>query len=106
MTFPAWYDFYRDDVIRRHPAAMQVYAAILAIDDAFYEPCPVKAWALAQSEGLRKKTVIRALDLLVERGYLDEHARGGNNVRRFSVRRHRKALPATSSPKDTTSDAA
>lgn len=106
MTFPAWRAFYRDPVIRRNHAAAQVYAALLGLGDMImYEPRAVKAWVLAEAEGLKKETVLRALNLLVARGYVIEHARAPNNVRRFTIATN-VSEPDTSSPKRTEPSAA
>lgn len=85
MTYPAWFDFHRNQAMRRHPACGNVYAAMLCLENVFFEPRAVKAWVLAEALELEKETVLRALNLLVEHGFLVEHARGQNNVRRFTV---------------------
>jgi hypothetical protein len=85
MTFPAWFAFYRDPAMIRQPSACVVYAALLGIERIFYDPHPVKAWVLADELGLKKGTVLHALDALVAGGYLVEHDRSANNVRTFTV---------------------
>ena len=99
MTFPAWFELHRDRTMRRHPAAMTIYASLLTLDRILYEPRTVKAWVLAEAEGLEKETVLCAMNLLVERGYLLEHERGPNNVRRFTVATTR-ASGSTPNPTD------
>lgn len=99
MTFPAWFELHRDAVIIRHPACSAVYANILNRPNAFHDPQEVKAWLIAEQLGFEKKTVIAALNLLVARGYLAEHARGFRRVRRFTI-----AITRTASmPNDTAS---
>lgn len=85
MTFPAWFDFTRDPVMLRHPATLAVYAAIIQRPRCFHDPQEVKAWLMADELGFEKETVLKALNLLVERGYLQEHERAQNNIRRFTV---------------------
>lgn len=104
--FPAWFDFHKDKEINKHPAAGRVYAAILGLENILFVPRAVKAWVLAEGLGIRKKSVIRSLNLLVQRGYLIEHERDTNNVRRFTVAGTRHPKPGTSSPNDTHTSAA
>lgn len=85
MTFPAWFSFYRDPVMRRHRACAQVYAALLSLDGIMYEPRAIKAWVLAEAEGLKRGTVHKALRMLVAHGYLREHGRSTHNVRMLTV---------------------
>lgn len=85
MTFPAWFDFARDSVMLRHPATLSVYAHIIERPKSFHDPQEIKVWWLAETLGFEKETVIKALNLLVERGYLVEHSRAQNNIRRFTV---------------------
>lgn len=96
MTYPAWFEFYRDPVIRRHRAACYVYASLLVLDRIFYEPRAVKAWVLAEALQMEKKTILKALNLLVRRGYLVEHDRTQNGVRQFTI--------ATTRPTETPMD--
>lgn len=85
MTFPAWFDFARDPVMLQHPATLAVYGEIVGRPNCFYTPHEVKAWVLADKLGFEKETVLKAFNLLVERGYLVEHSRAQNNIRRFTV---------------------
>ena len=85
MTFPAWFDFARDSVMLQHPAALAVYAEVVRRPNCFHSPQEVKAWALAEQLGFEKETVLKAFNLLVDRGYLVEHSRAQNNIRRFTV---------------------
>lgn len=85
MTFPAWFDFHKDAVVRRHPAAMVLYAHVVGIPESHWKPQQLKAWVLAVEFKFEKGTILSAMDLLVGRGYLIEHARGLNNVRSFTV---------------------
>ena len=93
MTYPAWFDLMRDATIGRKPVAMRVYAALVAQHDAFFEPQDCKAWAMAELLGVKTDSVLEALNTLVERGYLREHGRNENNVRRFTIVRQR-GLPS------------
>lgn len=83
--YPAWFDFHGDALITSNPAAMQVYAHLVADQRGFHEVVDVKAWAVGELLHLRKATVLRALNLLVLRGYLTEHHVGQNRVRRFTI---------------------
>lgn len=93
MTFPAWFDFHKDKVIRRHPIAMCLYAHLVNIPESFFEPQPVKAYVFAEEYNFKKANVLKAMNLLVERGYLIEHAKGMNGVRSFTVAGTRRSVP-------------
>jgi Fe2+ or Zn2+ uptake regulation protein len=84
MSFPAWFDFQRDRVVADSPTVSRVYAFLLENPRCF-EKQDVKAWLIAEQRGMARDSVNRALDLLVERGYLIEHGRGLNKVRCLSV---------------------
>jgi hypothetical protein len=85
MTFPAWFDFHKDKAIRRHPIAMTLYAHLVALPESHWVPQPIKAWAFAKENEFEKGNVLKAMNLLRNRGYLKEHARGVNGVRSFTV---------------------
>lgn len=85
MTFPAWFDLHRDSVIASHPSAGRVYAYLLENPRCQFEIQDVKAWLIAEQRGMARDSVNKALDLLIERGYIIEHGRGQNNVRRLTV---------------------
>lgn len=94
MTFPAFFEFVRDVAALRHPAAIAVYGHILQLPGAFHTPQELKAWYLADLLHFEKTSILEAFNLLVERGYLIEHDRGQNNVRRFTVCITRATNPA------------
>ena len=76
---PAMSELIRDPVIAAYPHAIRVYV-FLAGELGFTEPfTPVKAWLLADELSASKQTVLRALDLLTERGFLREGPREPNN---------------------------
>lgn len=83
--FSAWFALHEDDVIVDHPTAMRVYARLLRNPRIFTEPQDVKAWAMADDLHTHRDRVNAALDLLVERGYVVEHKRGLNQVRRLTL---------------------
>lgn len=85
MTFPAWFDLMRDPAILAKPAAQRVYAKLLENPRIFYDPMDVKAWLLAEQMGMARDTVNDALDALIRLGYLCDHGRGQNNVRRVTM---------------------
>lgn len=85
MTFPAWYDFHKDKEIRRHPIAMALYAHLVGLPDSHWVPQPLKAYVFALENKFEKGNVLKAMNLLVSRGYLKEHAKGLNRVRSFTV---------------------
>lgn len=86
MTFPAWFDLHRDRVITNSPSTIRVYAWLIAnYPRIFFEPQDVKAWAIAEDEHMGRDSVNGALDLLTSRGYLLDHGRGQNNVRRLTI---------------------
>lgn len=92
---PAWFDFHKDRVMQHHPAACTVYASLLSLENILFEARPIKAWVLAEALGMEKETVLKALNLLVDRGYVVEHGRSANNVRVFSVAAIRKLKAIT-----------
>ncbi len=80
--FPAWFDLHKDRVIRRSPTASIVYADLIAENPTIlFEPCEIKAWTMAERIGTHRDRVKKALDLLIQRGYIREHGRGLHNVR-------------------------
>lgn len=74
-----------DRTIRDHPHSIIVYMHLIPHLD-FVEFRRVRTIRVATKLGLHKRTVINALDLLVERGYLEEGPRTENNVRTFRLR--------------------
>jgi hypothetical protein len=95
MIYAAWFDLHNDDTIVDHPTAMRVYARLLRNPLIFIKPQDVKAWALAEQMHTHRDRVNAALELLVKRGYVIEHARGTNNVRRLTLAMERTPPPAT-----------
>lgn len=85
MVYPAWFALHDDNVIADHPTASRVYARLLRLDKIFLEPHDVKAWLLAEQMGCTRKSVGRAIRLLIARGYVVEHAPGFNNVFRLTL---------------------
>ena len=85
MVFAAWFAIHNDDVIVDHPTALRVYARLLRNPLIFTQPQDVKAWTLAQEMHTHQDRVNGALNLLVERGYVIEHGRGLNRVRRLTL---------------------
>lgn len=85
MTYPAWFAFHKDKEIHEYPATARVYAALVELQSIFFEPRPIKAWVLAEALGIKKRTVLRSLNILTTKGYIVEHDRDMNNVRRFTV---------------------
>jgi hypothetical protein len=84
VTFPALLALATDPVIATHPTAQRVYLHILSMLD-FAEPRDVKAWLIADQLKVRKQTVMASFDILVERGFLTDHGRSLNSVRRFTL---------------------
>lgn len=74
-----------DRVILDHPHSIAVYVIVSPQLD-FKDFRHVKVWKVAEQMGLNKRTVMNALDLLVNRGYLEEGPRQENNVRTFRLR--------------------
>lgn len=85
MIYAAWFDLHNDDVVVDHPTAMRVYARLLRNPLIFMQPQDVKGWVMAGEMGVKPKSVYRAIDLLVERGYAIDHGRSMNNVRRLTL---------------------
>lgn len=82
--FPALTDFPLDPIVAAHPASQRVYLRLIAVLD-FTTPRDVKSWVLAEELLVKKSTVIGALTLLIERGFLIDHGRSMNNVRRLTL---------------------
>lgn len=82
--FPALTDFPLDPIVAAHPASQRVYLRLIAVLD-FTTPRDVKSWVLAEELLLKKSTVIHALSLLIERGFLLDCGRSQNNVRRLKL---------------------
>jgi len=89
VTYSAWFELHADDEIARHPTAIRVYAHLLRNESIFFAPQDVKAWLLADTLKTHPDTVNAAIKLLVTRGYVIEHGRGMNNVRRLTIVRNR-----------------
>lgn len=85
MSFPAWFDFQRDRVIAAKPTASRVYAYLLELPNSQWVVQDVKAWLIAEQRQMSPDSVNEALDLLIDRGYVINHGRGQNNVRRLTV---------------------
>ena len=94
-------DFHKDKVIRRHPIACALYAHLVALADSHWKPQPLKAYVFADENGFEKGNVLKAMNLLVERGYWREHPKGMNGVRSFTV----NDIRATSMPDNTAKSA-
>jgi hypothetical protein len=82
MTFPAELTFKRDRTLS--PTARRVYDFLTTVLD-FTEVRPVKAQINCEHVGTNRGSFGRALDQLVGRGYLVEHARELHGVRRFTL---------------------
>jgi hypothetical protein len=98
--FPALTDFPLDPVIGVHPAAQRIYLRLIALLD-FSAPRDVKAWVLAEELCMKKTTVIHAFTTLVDRGFLIDHGRSMNNVRRFTLAWSRPVTDSGSAPQRT-----
>ena len=84
VTFPALLALPNDPVIATHPIAQRIYLSLLSTLD-FVEPRDAKAWVIARELKVRPQTVNSSFDTLVERGFLTDHGRSVNNVRRFTL---------------------
>ena len=93
MIYSAWFDLHNDDVVVAHPTALRVYAHLLRNPMIFMQAQDVKAWAIAKQLKTNKGRVLKALNLLVGRGYVIEHDRGANNVRRVTLAMERREMP-------------
>lgn len=80
-----------DPEILKRPAAQRIYAKLLKNPRIFYEPLDVKAWLWAEQMGMSPNTVNKALKTLIELGYLVEHGRAQNHVRRVTIATTRAA---------------
>lgn len=73
-----------DATIGAHSVTIRVYLRLLSILD-FVKPRPVKVWAVAEDLCVKDETVSRALNILIERGYVNDHGRGANKVRECTL---------------------
>lgn len=97
MTYAAWYELHDDDAVVDHPTALRVYARLLRRGAAIFRtPQAVKIWLLAEQMRAHRESVIVALDLLIRRGYVVEHGREMNNVRRITIAKIRAESQAGS----------
>src|SRR4051812_12154312 len=85
MTYPAWFALHEDDAVAASPTALRVYAHLVRMPNVFFEPQDVKVWLIAERLHTHRDRVTAAIALLVERGYVREHDRGLNNVRRVTL---------------------
>lgn len=85
MIYAAWFDLHNDDVIVAHPTALRVYAHLLRNPLVFMHAQDVKVWLIAERLRTHRNRVSAAIDLLAARGYILEHPRGANNVRRVQL---------------------
>jgi hypothetical protein len=95
MIYAAWFDLHNDDAVIDHPTAMRVYARLVRNPLIFLTPQEIKTWALADDMHTHRDRVKAALDLLVERGYVIEHPRGTNGVRRLTLAMDREQSAPT-----------
>lgn len=94
---PALDQLMLDPIIAERPAVHRVYWLLLKTLDV-NEVRHVKAWTVAETLKLNKKTVFKALELLVDRGYLIEHDRTTNNIRQFTLAYSRSSIPKRTPP--------
>lgn len=83
MSYPAYQQFGKE--IRRGYSVWRVYMALQPPLLAFHVPKDVKAVWLAGELKMGRRHVIKALDWLVEHGYLIQHGRGLHGVRSLSL---------------------
>jgi hypothetical protein len=104
MIYAAWFDIHNDDEIVDHPTALRVYARLLRNPLIFMQPQDVKAWTLAEDMRVKRESVQVALSLLIDRGYVIDHGRSQNNVRRLTLAMERapQSPDVGSAPKGTT----
>ncbi|HVT38455.1 MAG TPA: helix-turn-helix domain-containing protein [Gemmatimonadaceae bacterium] len=69
--FPAFWVFWKDTALPRSPWALYVHL-LRSEQLSFFEPRPMKLESLMRQTKLSKRTVIRALNQLRDRGYLRE----------------------------------
>lgn len=98
MTFPAYRDITKD--IELGYARWRVYMFLV------HEPIlnhtqaiEVKVIAVAHALHMSNRKAIDALDWLVKRGYLIQHARDGRRTRSLSIAWERRASPTQQPPR-------
>ncbi|HEY4306549.1 MAG TPA: hypothetical protein VGM82_18885 [Gemmatimonadaceae bacterium] len=84
MYFPA-YEQLATDLGNRGATTWRVYMHLLPPRLDFVTPREVKVWALAIELQLGTEAVSRALNWLVDRGYLIAHERSALGVRSFRL---------------------
>ena len=82
--FPALHAATADDELLRQPSALALYYHLVSTLD-FTQARRVKVWSIAGRLHMKRDTVREALGLLLLRGYLAEHARDVDNVRRMTL---------------------
>lgn len=83
MSYPAFTAFGKD--IARGHAVWRVYMALQPPRLSFHRSKAVKAVALADELRMGRRHVIRALNELVDAGYLVQHGRDAHGVRSLSI---------------------
>jgi hypothetical protein len=71
--------------------AFKLFLHFCKNDLMFFKPQPYKIWALADELKTRKEEVIKALSLLIDKGYVTEHERlqsSGKGIRQFMLTRN------------------
>lgn len=84
MSFPAL-DTFAEDPISRHPPTCRVYQHLQSSLLNHTKPMAVKVRALTQILHIRPAGVIFALNILIEHGYLIEHAPDERGVRSLTL---------------------
>ena len=92
MIYPAWFDFINDDAVVDHPAAFRLYGRLLRNPYILFKPYTFKEWFYAEQMKTDRKTVRRAIRLLIARGYVLDHGRGQNNTRTITIATERTEI--------------
>lgn len=83
MSYPAYQDFGKH--IKAGYAVWRVYMALQPPCLTFHAPKDIKAVWLARELKMGRRHVIKALNWLVEHGYVVQHGRGLHGVRSLTL---------------------
>lgn len=83
--YPAWFDVHQDTEVAKRPTALRVYAYLLRDPRALFHPVPFKVEIVAAQLRTHRDRITEAVELLLSRGYVLDHGRGSNNVRRLTI---------------------
>lgn len=98
MSFPAYRDITKD--IELGFARWRVYMHLVHEPVLYHtHPVEVKVIGISHALHMSNRKVIDALDWLVRRGYIIQHARDGRRTRSLSIAWERRVAPTQNPPR-------